>query len=110
MKAIVRKNKVLLTFAVSLLLALSLIAGSVFNIVSAAGKEPVYGNYFSSDYETREEVLKAAEELNAEIYADGVTMLKNEGNALPLGEGAKISIFGKNSNSILTGEIGRAHV
>lgn len=106
MKAIVRKNKVLLTFAVSLLLALSLIAGSVFNIVSAAGKEPVYGNYFSSDYETREEVLKAAEELNAEIYAEGVTMLKNEGNALPLGEGAKISIFGKNSNSILTGGSG----
>ena len=76
------------------------------NAHAAMLEEPAYGNYFVSDYDTRNEAITAAEELNKEIYGEGVVLLKNESDALPLGNAAKISLFGKNSNSLLTGGSG----
>lgn len=73
---------------------------------STAAKEPVYGNYFNSDYGTREEVIDASNEHNRKIVDEGITLLKNEDNALPLKSGSKISIFGKNSSAIINGGSG----
>ncbi|MBO5328063.1 MAG: putative Ig domain-containing protein [Clostridia bacterium] len=60
-------------------------------------EEPVGGNYFLSDYQNRSELSKAAYSVRSQIYDEGLVMLKNEDNALPLGKGAKISVFGKNN-------------
>ena len=64
------------------------------------------GAYFYSDYETKEEVLAAGNELNERINEEGITMLKNEGNALPLTAGAKLSVFGRNSVQLVYGGSG----
>ena len=64
------------------------------------------GAYFYSDYETKEEALAAGNALNEQINEEGITMLKNEGNALPLSANAKISVFGKNSVQLVYGGSG----
>lgn len=93
--------------------AAAALTASVFTFGSVGGAfadvqkhDPVFGNYFTSDYDSTEEAVKAGEELNKEIYGEGVTLLKNEDDALPLGDGARISLFGKNSVSLINGGSG----
>ncbi len=75
------------------------------DIASAAyeAPEPVFGNYFTPDYGSKDEAMAAADALNEEICEEGFTLLKNDGNALPLGGGANVSIFGKSSSELLYG-------
>lgn len=72
-------------------------------IKADAAKEAMFGNYFFSDYDSREEVMAASRVLNTEIANEGIVMLKNEDDALPVGDGAKISVFGKSSYQYLSG-------
>ena len=111
MKKTLRKKNILLLAFVTLFVAAAIAVGTAVTPVAYAAlddvpTEPTYGNYYTSDYDTYDEVIAANKELNAEIYGEGITMLKNEGNALPLAEGANISIFGKNSSEMLTGGSG----
>ena len=62
--------------------------------------------YFNSDYSTKEEVLAAANALNEDIVEEAITLLKNEGNALPLAKQSKVTVFGKNSVNIVKGGSG----
>ncbi len=68
--------------------------------------DPSKYQYFVSDYKTKEEVYNAANELNKQIVQEGAILLKNEKNALPLKEGAKISVFGRNSVDAVLGGSG----
>ena len=104
-KSLTNKGKIFASAALALVMGAGVVAGSGA-ISASAATQPVFGNYFSSDYETRDEVLDAAKELNQEIYGEGVVLLKNEQNSLPLAGGAKISLFGKNSVNVLTGGSG----
>ena len=70
-----------------------------------APSEPSFGNYFTSDYESRSEVLDANRDLNAEIEGEGLVLLKND-NSLPISGDLKVSVFGKNSINVLTGGSG----
>ena len=62
--------------------------------------EPMFGNYFTADYNSKTEAMNAADDLNIEICEEGFTLLKNEDKALPLAENAKVSVFGKNSSDL----------
>ncbi|MBO5328170.1 MAG: glycoside hydrolase family 3 C-terminal domain-containing protein, partial [Clostridia bacterium] len=107
MKKIKNRVKIIFSAAVATLLATSFV-GSTLG-ASAASYIPstaTYGNYFNSDFNTREEVLASNRELNEEIEGEGLVLLKNEDNALPLGEAPKVSVFGKNSISVLSGGSG----
>ncbi len=55
-------------------------------------------NYYNSEYETYEELIAHGDLIEQQAYAEGIVMLKNENNALPIPEGANISVFSKNSN------------
>ena len=66
------------------------------------GIDPIY----QVEYSSKQEVYKAANELNEEVCEEGFVLLKNEENALPLSGGEKISIFGKNSINIAYGGSG----
>ena len=68
----------------------------------ADGVEAIY----LSDYDSKKEVYAAARDMNQTICEEGTVLLKNEGTALPLAEGAKISVFGKNSVNIAYGGSG----
>jgi beta-glucosidase len=52
---------------------------------------------YSPDYVTKKDVLKAANDFNETIVEEGTVLLKNEDNTLPLTQGSKITVFGKNS-------------
>ena len=62
--------------------------------------------YFTSDYQTKGEALAAANALNERIVEEGTILLKNDNNALPLREGANITVFGRNSVNIVLGGSG----
>ena len=104
------KNKLMKKIFASVALASICITTALSAIpVSAtefyAPSEPTYGNYFNSDYSTRDEVLAANRELNEEIVGEGLVLLKNEGS-LPIGGDLKVSVFGKNSVSVMSGGSG----
>ena len=89
------------------LCAACVMTGVVFSPGTAsayvAPEKPASGNYFTPDYQSKDEAMQAADDLNEQICEEGFTLLKNEDNALPLGEGAKVSVFGKSSSELLYG-------
>ena len=62
--------------------------------------------YYEGDYETKAEVLAAANVLNEKICEEGAVLLKNEENTLPLQTGQRITVFGKNSVDLVLGGSG----
>ena len=71
---------------------------------------------YDADYNSKQDVLDAANALNEKIAADGMILLKNEQNFLPLRttksnnqtaqSDPKISVFGKNSVNLVYGGSG----
>ncbi len=59
-------------------------------------------------YASKAEVLAAAENLVIEVEKEGITLLKNEGGALPLAGSPKVSVFGKNSVNLVYSGSGSA--
>lgn len=53
-----------------------------------------YALTIESDFTSLAELQQAARELNAEVTADSVTLLKNIGSSLPLAKGNQVTVFG----------------
>ncbi|MBO5328064.1 MAG: glycoside hydrolase family 3 protein [Clostridia bacterium] len=68
--------------------------------------DPADYQYYSADYENKEATLQAANELNQLIVEEGIVLLKNEDDALPLVSEKKITVFGKNSDDLVLGGSG----
>ena len=51
------------------------------------------------DYKTKEQTYNGGNEVTQAICNEGMILLKNENNTLPLAKGAKVSVFGKNSTN-----------
>ena len=84
----------------------TILAGTISSAAAFyAPDEPEFGNYFNSDYQTRAEVIAANRQLNEDIEAEGLVLLKNDGS-LPLGNAPKVSVFGKSSVNVLSGGSG----
>ena len=84
--------------------------GSFFDVFFG-GQRPIYDSsvvsmYPAANAETKDEALLNAQALNVRVAQEGFVLLKNEGNALPLNRGAKISVFGKNSVNLSYGGSG----
>lgn len=58
------------------------------------------GMFYNDEYESLEDTLDAAGQLAEEVAAEGNVLLKNENNALPLANTAKVSIFGSGSDGM----------
>ncbi len=65
-------------------------------------------NKYYTDFATYEEELAYARELNQEIFADSVVLMKNRNNALPLNTASKknLSLIGMLSYNTITGGTG----
>ena len=63
-------------------------------VVSATGETT---EHFTSDYANDDEREQALAKVGADIVREGATLLKNEGDALPLAAKSKISVFGQSS-------------
>ena len=64
------------------------------------------GVYYESEYESKADAFTKANKINEEINEEGIILLKNDDNTLPLSSGAKISVFGKNSVNLAYGGSG----
>ena len=53
--------------------------------------------HFTSDFDSKEERAEHLKEIGTQIEAEGIVLLENKDAALPLGEGAKISLLGQDS-------------
>ena len=81
MKKYTWKRTVVMAMVLALLVSLS--------IPAFAASEPTY----VSSYASKQEAIEAGAALNLEIAEEGMILLKNEGNALPL-TGSNITVFG----------------
>lgn len=58
--------------------------------VMAEGTEKLY----TSDYASKQEAIQAGLDLNEKIAEEGMILLKNEGQTLPMAEGSKVTLLG----------------
>lgn len=75
---------------------------------TAITKEGDTGIAFEQDFDTKEEARENGDNVVKEICEEGMVLLKNENNALPLKANAKVSVFGKNSVRLVYGGSGSA--
>ena len=66
--------------------------------------------YYTSDFENEDARWDYEKELCARLEAEGASLLKNDNNALPLGSGAKVSLFARGSVDLLYGGTGSGSV
>lgn len=100
-----------LVLVISIVLTQNRFLSETFDRVFGSGERYLVSGtpaeYFTADYESKKDVLAAANTLNEQIAEEGFVLLKNKDNkSLPLSEGAKISVFGKNSVNIIYGGSG----
>lgn len=77
-------------------------SGTVTGVPEAGGKYYV-------DYDSKTDLQEAAKELSIRIASEGFTLLKNEGNALPLNRDAQyVTLFGMHSVSFYSSTTGSA--
>ena len=99
---------------IAFLLVLTILASTVFySLISTVlgGERRITGDgedsgIYKSDYATKEEAYNAANELNERVNEEGIVLLKNEDNALPIKSGEKVNVFGKNSVNLVYGGSG----
>ncbi len=94
MKRNTKRAKILCALALATLMFQSLCPIGVFALES----ESTLKNFYHSDYDSYDELIANGDKIEQQAYAEGIVMLKNEDNALPIPEGSNISVFSKNSN------------
>ena len=102
---------------IALVIVVDVLAFSVFEslIITVLGRDrPILGEgveaLYVAETASKEDALENAEAVNLEINKEGIVLLKNDENALPLAKGANVSVFGKNSVNIVYGGTGSGAV
>ena len=99
---------------VTFFLVVTILASSLFaNLISIVfgSKRTIYAEgegsqAFEKTTESKEDATSKGNDLSKELCEEGIVMLKNDNNALPLANSAKISVFGKNSVNLVYGGSG----
>lgn len=103
----------IIRFAVSIVIVVALIIGNVYamkykNLISVYFNQPTQkvvtsegddtdSEYFKTAFKTEEERTAYLESISEKIEEEGIVLLQNNNNVLPLENGAKISILGQDS-------------
>ena len=66
--------------------------------------------YFESSYATPEEQYEAAVRLARTIEQEGIVLMRNEGDALPLASGSRVTLLGQDSVDFVYGGAGSGSV
>ena len=85
------------------------VISSLLDATVFGGKRPIIdkdaeGIPFDQDFATKAEAFANGNKVTEEICEEGMVLLKNKDNALPLKAGAKVSVFGKNSTNFVRTE------
>ena len=104
---------------VAVLIAANILGSTTFysllnTVMPGGGERAIFADgsqaRFVSDYSNKKEALQGANDLNLRLCEEGMVLLKNENQALPLNQGTKISVFGKNSVNLAYGGSGSGGV
>ena len=104
---------------VAVLIAANILGSTTFysllnTVMPGGGERAIFADgsqaRFVSDYSSKKEALQGANDLNLRLCEEGMVLLKNENQALPLNQGTKISVFGKNSVNLAYGGSGSGGV
>lgn len=84
-----------------------------FDLVTSSNRTKITNpdnsaQYFTSDFSSDEERVEYGKMLSEKVEAEGATLLKNEGGALPLAHGAKVTLFSHSSTDLVYGGTGSA--
>lgn len=66
--------------------------------------------YYESSFSSPEQMVKRQREVCEEIMNEGIVLMKNENQVLPLKENAKVSVFGQDSVDLVYGGTGSGSV
>lgn len=69
-----------------------------------------HAEYFHGDFATVEEMIDYGLDVCRQVEAEGAALLMNEKDALPLGEGAKVSCFSTSSVNLVYGGTGSGNI
>ena len=72
-------------------------------ITKREGSENWEGNYYDFKCKTAEESYQNASEVSQKVAGEGIVLLKNQDNLLPLAANSKITLMGVNSGHHVTG-------
>ena len=61
--------------------------------------------YFTSDYSSAAAVQEASAQLCREIEQEGMVLLRNNGDALPLAKGASVTLLGESAADLVYGGV-----
>lgn len=86
-------------------LALSDLLDLAFGAPAPVFKDGEQAQYVTQ-YADRKQASDHANEVNQQLNEEGMVLLKNKNNALPIAKGSKVSVFGKNSVDIAIGGSG----
>ncbi|MDO4259852.1 MAG: glycoside hydrolase family 3 C-terminal domain-containing protein [Actinomycetaceae bacterium] len=81
-----------------------------YKVTNSAAAQSWDTSYYTSDYEDLDSHASAASALIEEIEGEGIVLAKNEGGALPLNSGAKITMFGRAAADPVYGGAGSGSV
>lgn len=96
-----KKLMVLAAFAASVAIGAT-VPGASTSISAFAEMMAGKGNYYS-DFSSIEDLQKEAAKLGEELAEEGMTLLKNKDNALPLKGSERVNVFGVTSNDLIGG-------
>ena len=82
------------------------LAGSGASVSAAAAED--YVSAYRTEASSAADALKRANDLNQKIVEEGIVLMKNNGAALPLAAGNKITVLGKNASDPIYGGGGSA--
>ncbi len=72
----------------------ALLLSAMMIVTMAAPASASTATYYTSDYASKAEAVQAGLDLNLRIAQEGMILLKNNDNALPLAKGAKVTMLG----------------
>ena len=96
----------------ALLIAVWILSSGVFydSICMALGDKRVVGrggkSYYSVKAKTKREAYENGNALTESVCEEGIVLLKNKDNSLPLEKNSRVSVFGKNSVNFVYGGSG----
>ncbi|WP_418667238.1 glycoside hydrolase family 3 C-terminal domain-containing protein [Allofournierella sp.] len=122
LRKVLRKICAVLVSLLALVLAVIVVAANVLTstysaMISMALGQPTFKieggadpQYYESAFATEQEMNDRAAEVCREIEREGMVLLKNEGGALPLAAGAKVSLLSQNAVDLVYGGTGAGSV
>ena len=76
------------------------LGAATYKTVNEKGEE-VKVQYFTSDFKSVAEVKEHAKEVTKQVSDEGITLLRNKNNALPLSEGSKVNAYSISSVNLV---------